>query len=222
MFFEKRAHFSFYLHPSDSVLEAREKSSSTKADNDGVDARLVERARNGETPAQEALIRRVAPRMLRLARRLGSDPERAEELVEEALYRGLVKLANLRDVRAVGKWFCRILTNLWRDGWPRRGLRTSSLDELPHDPTASERDSPEALVEAGELGENIARAISALPPLQRAVLTLHTEEGFSLMEIAEVLESTPEKVKANLWHARERLRKKLGKFMDPDTEEIRR
>ena len=115
--------------------------------------------------------------------------------MEEALYRGLVKLSQLREPRAVGKWFCRILTNLWRDGWPRRGHRTSSLEDLSYDPTASDKESPEVLVAAKELGEKIVRAMASLPPLQRAVLTLHMEEGFSVAEIAEVLESTPGKVK---------------------------
>jgi DNA-directed RNA polymerase specialized sigma24 family protein len=42
------------------------------------------------------------------------------------------------------------------------------------------------------------------------VLALAIDEGLSVAEIAEILQASADRVKANLWHARRRLRALLG------------
>lgn len=88
---------------------------------------VLNRARRGDPDAQELVISTVAPGLLRLATRLVSDPAEREDLVEEALYRGIVKLSSVRETGALVAWFRRILLNLWRDGLRKNATRPRPL-----------------------------------------------------------------------------------------------
>jgi RNA polymerase sigma-70 factor (ECF subfamily) len=177
-----------------------------------VDPEVVEKAMRGEPAALDAVLRAVTPRLWRLAMRLTCEATSAEDLVLETLYRGAVKLRTLRRPDALEAWFCRVLVNAWRDGL-RPGRRDVLLDELP-EPAAPRGDDPSARLEASELSEAVAAALARLPPGQRAVLALRVDEGLSVTEIARALGSTAERVKANLWHARRRLKDLLGGVLD--------
>jgi len=178
-------------------------------DPDEVDPEIVAKARHGDARALEALLRALTPPLLRVAVRLAGDASQAEELVTEALYRGATKLGKLREPEAAGAWFRRILLNLWRDHLRRTRKQDIFLEDLP-EPAAPASFDPSARIEAIEESEALARAVSSLPPLQRAALTLQLEGGLSVEEIADEIGSTADRVKANLWHARRRLREMLS------------
>lgn len=61
-----------------------------------------------------------------------------------------------------------------------------------------------------DVGEAVAQAIGALPPLQREALILATYEGFSLQEIADAVAVETGTVKARLHRARENLKRSLA------------
>lgn len=156
------------------------------------------------------MLETLGPRLLRVAERLTCDAMRAEELVTEALYRGAVKLRKLRDPRAVEAWFRRILVNLWKDGLRRAERHEIAAGLLP-EPQAPPAFDPSAPVEEAELREVLLEALARLPPGQRAVLTLSIDEGLTVAEIAVALETSTDRVKANLWHGRRRLQALLKK-----------
>ena len=70
--------------------------------------------------------------------------------------------------------------------------------------------SPQALVEQGELGERIDRALVDLPERQRLAVVLFDSEGFSHGEIAEMLGIPVGTVRSDVFHARRALRTRLG------------
>ena len=137
----------------------------------------------------------------------------AEELVQETLYRGAVKVKSLRTGRAVRSWFCRILINRWRDRLRRSHRRDLFFEDLS-ERAAPPADDPALRAQVSELRERIALAVAHLPPGQRAVLALRLDEDLSVGEIADVLKTTAARVKANLWHARTRLRALLGDLFE--------
>jgi RNA polymerase sigma-70 factor, ECF subfamily len=63
---------------------------------------------------------------------------------------------------------------------------------------------------AGEVSTMVAAAIQSLPPLQREVVLLFEYEGFTLDEIADLVEVEVGAVKSRLHRARERLRYTLA------------
>lgn len=184
-----------------------------------VDPETVRRARRGDPAAAETLVRALTPRLWRIAVRLLGDPALAEDLVTEALYRGISKLGRLREDRAAAAWFRSILVNLWRDASRRRGAaRRRGATEVPMDeasePAAPAAADPSLVAERRETEDLLAAEVRRLPPAQRAVLALRLEGDLSAAEIAEALGTTADRVKANLWHARRTLRERLGRILD--------
>lgn len=169
------------------------------------DADLVRAASTGDTAAFEQLYRRHVARIhgtvLRLA---GYDHARAEDLVQEAFVRAWQKLDSFRHQSAFGTWLYRLAVNT-----ALMALRSRSADpvSMPGDETLPEvPDSPFCPAEREEL----ERAIAALPPGARAVLVLHDVEGWRHEDIATELGMAPGTSKAQLHHARRRLRRVLG------------
>jgi hypothetical protein len=115
-----------------------------------LDSEVVTRAQSGDRAAQEELVRSVSPRLFRLALRMCGDGQTAEEIVHEALYRGVLKLGLVRERGAVRAWFCRILVNVWRDRLRVREREQLILDEIP-EAAAPPGDDPVERVSAGEL-----------------------------------------------------------------------
>ncbi|HLU48125.1 MAG TPA: sigma-70 family RNA polymerase sigma factor, partial [Planctomycetota bacterium] len=68
---------------------------------------------------------------------------------------------------------------------------------------------------ATEIEDRVCRALASLPPIQRAVVSLRLE-GLDTREIAALLDSTTDRVKSNLYHARARLRVLLADLLGPD------
>ena len=76
------------------------------------------------------------------------------------------------------------------------------------DPELIERTLPgdEISMTAGLILEE---AIAALPPKQREILLLRFADGFSLREIAEMLDEKPETVRKALYRARKQVRRSV-------------
>lgn len=71
---------------------------------------------------------------------------------------------------------------------------------------------------AWEISSAVARAVAALPTLQRESLILFEYEGFTLEEIADVVSADVGTVKSRLHRARERLRQTLAAYREVGNE----
>ncbi len=144
--------------------------------------------------------------LLRLARRLASDPARAEDMVQEA-WTELARrgTAAVRDVRAFLAGIVRIR---WRreraDARARdaRESRSARSEELP---------SAEVLVERLELARVLADELARLPETQRTLMLLHYQEGLAAVDIARRRGVSAGNVRAQLARARETLRARLDR-----------
>ena len=149
------------------------------------------------------------PHVYRFALRLTGDCHRAEEVTQETFLRACRQYRRLREPKAARVWLLRIAVNLWKDQVRQERRRpeqvSSSLDEQ-HSP----RTPPEREVADKEDVQRALEAIDLLPSRQREVLYLHACEQLSLTEIAEVLEISPEAVKASLSLARKKMRQRLS------------
>ena len=154
-------------------------------------------------------MREVAGPLLRLARRWTRDEQLAEDLVQDTIYRGLRRLRQLRSAAAGQAWFRAILVSRWRDWLRRRGPEQAFLEDVRDEPVDAGIETPQALLEAEELRRRLDLALTRLTPGQRTVLSLSVDEQLSVAEIAAALGSTPSRVKASLWQARQRVRAML-------------
>jgi RNA polymerase sigma-70 factor (ECF subfamily) len=162
-----------------------------------------------EETVREAL-RREIHRLLRLAERLSGNRRDAEDLVQEALFRAVRKDPDLGDPGRRRAWLARILVNLWRDRLRARARRRESPPGSPVPDVQDRGAGPEAVAMGAELRERVRAALVRLPPLQKAAMLLAVDEGLSVAEIAAALGSTADRVKANLWQARRKMKDELG------------
>jgi|SRR5271166_3585507 len=136
--------------------------------------------------------------LLRVARRLASEPTSAEDLVQETMllaWRGFHGFEPGTNVRA---WLFRILFNAFY-GEGRRAQRAAAHALAP---TVVEAKAQEAV--------EIAEALRALPIEQRSVLLLCLVEGFTCQEAAGILNVPIGTVMSRLSRARQELRTRLA------------
>jgi RNA polymerase sigma-70 factor, ECF subfamily len=169
------------------------------------DAVLVGAARGGEGWAKEALFRRHAPLAMGLAYRLlGSDAD-LEDVVQEAYFHALSKLDRLEDPQAFASWLAAIVVRRVQQLLRHRRLlgRLGLRHPVPVDPDLSLSPStpPEVVAELGR----IYAVVDRLSTQARLVLLLRRVDGYSLPEIATMLDCSLSTVKRRMLEAERHL-----------------
>ena len=160
----------------------------------------------------DQLVSSHLPAAMRFAVRLCGDVHSAEDLVQEALYRAARAWQSFRGQAAFKTWLFQIVVNVFRDQLAKAERDAGELkDDLPDTRSREPGDH----MAAGELGPMLASLVSALPPRQREVLVLVAYEGLTPAQAAAVLAISETNARANLAHARQRLKEQLGAYLDP-------
>ena len=120
----------------------------------------------------------------------------AQEAVAEAVCRAYERYPQLREKEKLPQWLLKITANEARRLRQRRG-RTVSLDALPAEPAAPDR-------EPGD--DTLWQAVQALPVDQREAVVLFYYEDLPTEEIARIVGTSPGAVRVRLSRAREKLR----------------
>jgi RNA polymerase sigma-70 factor (ECF subfamily) len=155
------------------------------------------------------LFEEYVPRLYRFALRLTGNRADAEDLSQATLLRAWKDRARLRDPGAAKSWLFTIAANLWRSGLRRKGREERFVRGVEAEEAPRRVPLPDEEIIVKEDLLRVWETMDALPDRQRQVLYLHACEGFSLTEIADVLDLSPDAVKASLSLARKRMRQKL-------------
>jgi RNA polymerase sigma-70 factor, ECF subfamily len=160
----------------------------------------VARLRTGDREAAEDLFNACYPRLAGWVRRLVDDDETAHEIASEAFTRLLARWSSLDSPQS---YLYMVATNLVRDHWRRSGRERRAIRTLT---AAAPRDA--AYHPAQDV--DVRALIAALPSRQRSAFLLHYYGGFAVREVAAMLGSPEGTVKADLHHARARLKAAVG------------
>ena len=167
---------------------------------------LLQRARAWDEAALAEIYDRYAPALMRYAAALLGSQEEAEECVAEVFARFLTVLREGRGPRRhLRAYLYRMVHNWAYDRFRERA--PLPLDALARQP-ADHADPGETAAQAWQ-AERLRQALRQLPRRQALVLTLRFFEGFSLEEVAEVLETSVGAVKALQHRGIENLRRLL-------------
>jgi RNA polymerase sigma-70 factor, ECF subfamily len=161
------------------------------------DLDLVRRARGGDLPAFEVLVRRHTGRLYRIAVRIVGSREDAEDCVQNSWLAAWRALPGYRAEAAPTTWLYRIATNEALMT-VRRRRPVGSLEDAAEAPDPAASTVPDRVV--SDLA--VRRALAALPPHYRAVIVLREFEALSYDEIAAVLATTVGTVRNRLRRAR--------------------
>jgi RNA polymerase sigma-70 factor, ECF subfamily len=161
----------------------------------------------GRSRQFEEKVAESRPRLWRLALSWCRNRALADDLVQDALTKGLKNHGQLRDEHALHAWLCGILANCWHDHL--RGHRDmDDVAEIEEFLLISDG-SPEAECLQSEVVRRVRQAVGALPVAQREVVTLVDLEEFSYAEVAAILEIPMGTVMSRLSRARGTLKESL-------------
>jgi RNA polymerase sigma-70 factor (ECF subfamily) len=178
-----------------------------------IEAALLGRIAVGDETALKTFYDRLAPLAYGLARRIATNTDTAEDIVQEAFLR-VWRGADRYDPSRGGPraWFLRVVRNLAIDhlrlrqarGRAEHGLSQHVADEG----VTVER--PDELAIGSERARRIRAALEALPNDQRRALEIAYFEGLSHSEIADREHLPLGTVKTRIRNAILRLRSALG------------
>lgn len=207
------------------------------------DLEQLEALRNGDERAFASLVDRYYGSLLRLAMAYVPSRAVAEEVVQETWVGVLEGLSRFEGRSSLKTWIFRILTNRAKTRGQRErryepmGLGGDSGDNLDgpavdpdrflksgyfvdhwvSQPNAWEDETPERLLLSKETRAQIEKAIEALPPTQRQVITLRDIEEVSSQEVCNILDITETNQRVLLHRARSKVRRTLEPYMEGQT-----
>lgn len=195
-----------YSEPQPSA-EAR-----TAASDSRLDTELFQAARRGDRDAYGVLLNRHGRAAYATALAIVGDPDAAEDVCQDALFRIWQRLGECRDPDRFAAWMTtavrRHALNALRSHRPRAPLDPDGV--LWAGP------SPDRDTEQRELRSRLFVALASLTSEQRQAVLLFDLAEWSHARIAEALETTEAMSRQHLMQGRRRLRRLLeGKEYDP-------
>lgn len=128
----------------------------------------------------------------------------ADDLVQETLMKAYRKSDQLRDPKAGQAWLFSILSNCYNDHY-RRNRETEDVDNV----TLVDDTTPETETDQLQIVDKVRKAVATLSEGQRQVMTLVDLEGFSYIEVSQILAIPIGTVMSRLCRARNALKERL-------------
>ena len=143
------------------------------------------------------------PKLAGWVRRLVDDDDTAHEIASEAFVRLLSKWTSPDKLDSPQSYLYMIATNLVRDHWRKLERERRAMRSVMGSAEAEPFSDPAQDVDVREL-------IQQLPSRLRDPFLLHYYAGFGIREIAVLLKRPDGTIKADLYHARARLKEALA------------
>ena len=191
-----------------------------EAEQQASDAHLLAAAKGGHSGAFGELFNRYKLRIFRLTQRMMRNREDAEDVVQEAFLLAFVHLPDFQGDARFSTWLSRIAINAALMKLRKRVRRVEiSIDEPSEsdgfrirDMVTDLRPNPEQDCIRNERSRILREALAALGPNARRVLELYELEGRSAKEIADHMGISVSAVKARIFHARPKVRRKVDRY----------
>jgi RNA polymerase sigma-70 factor, ECF subfamily len=176
------------------------------------DRALVRRAQREDKEAFEELIRRHQHRVFAVAGGIVRRREDVEDVAQQVFVKAYFSLKRFDQRAAFSTWLYKITVN---ECWDL--LRKKKVRPLVYEADLSEEQARQVLSSAEkskdepdiserlEARQRVARLLDGLDERDRLMLILKEVEGFSIEEIAQVLDLNPNTVKVRLFRARRRV-----------------
>lgn len=177
-------------------------------DDDADDRVLAAAGRAGDVAAFEELVRRHGPAIFRYARRMVSDADAVNDVVQETFVAAWRQIANFRGDSSVRTWLFAICARKVVDS--HRVKRALPIDDRLIEPASNDRSSdPFAAASNNEFLDALELALGELPPRQRAVWLLREVERLTFPQIATILGVSPDGARGHHHRARTTLQQRL-------------
>ena len=165
---------------------------------------IVERCQQGDREAFGQLYTLTYDRLRQMCRRYVSNESTIDDLLHDAYLLIFTKIGSLKDASKADAWMQRVVQNLaLAYANHAKQQMVVAFDSLQEPPAISETPPPIDY-------EEIMSLIGQLPESYQRVFRLSVFEGLSHQEIAELLNIEPHTSSADLFRAKEMLRRSLA------------
>lgn len=145
-------------------------------------------------------------------RMLGDSSEQANDFLQELFMKLIEKPESFNPKFSFPTWLYSVANNMCKNEYRRREVRKEYQDT---EALAPKLDYPaEASVEPEQLMEKIFATLEEMGEEHRSAFLLRYREGFSIKDVAEILELPEGTVKSRLFYARKVLAEKLNYLKD--------
>lgn len=171
----------------------------------GGERRLVEELRRGEPDAYRHLYDAYAPRLTASLRRILRDGELVKDAVQVTFLAVYRNVGRFEGHSSLATWITRIGIREAIRLLPR----APSIEDFTEEPVPS----PEQLTAESEVTGHLESVVGALPIEKRLPLVLFELEGFSVQEIADILDEPRGTILARLSRTRHEVRARLEEWL---------
>jgi RNA polymerase sigma-70 factor, ECF subfamily len=176
------------------------------------DRELVRQAQAGSEAAFEELVRRHQQRVFALVNGILRRREDVEDVAQQVFFKAFVSLKRFDQRSAFSTWLYKISVNECWDYLRKKKVRPLVYESDLSDEQVSRLDGiishdrpAEAPSDRAEAKDLLDHMLAALPDQDRQLLLLKEVEGFSVEELAEILNLNVNTVKVRLFRARGRI-----------------
>jgi len=172
---------------------------------------IIYKCREGNSGAQTALYRLFSAKMYGVCLRYAKDTGDAEDILQEGFLRVFTKINQFEFKGSFEGWMRRIMVNTALEKF-RKQDRLYPVEEMKIYESTEFVEETISSITAGDL----MRIIQELPPRYRMVFNLFAIEGYSHLEIGEMMNISEGTSKSNLSRARVILQKSVEENFGSD------
>lgn len=173
------------------------------------DRELIIQLQEGSLNALGDLYDRHQHMVYRTALAVTGDPASAADLLQDVFLRMHRFADRIDPERPLEPWLYRATTNLTYTYVKRHKRLLRPLEDMAEWLSGNKKHSPAHIAEKGEEWDDIQKAISRLPLMQRMVVVLYYINDLSIQEISEILDVPVGTVKSRLYYSRQVLKQSL-------------
>jgi len=170
---------------------------------------LITSSKQNDQKAFRKIVEGYQSMIYSLAFRMLCNEEEAKDTVQETFIKVWMNLSAYDSDKKFSTWIYAIATNLCLDKLKsaKHSFQENTIDETILNVIST--DNVEQSVINAELGNIIRKLTSELTPKQKIVFTLRYLEEIEIDEISQITGMTPNRIKSNLFLARQTIRRKL-------------
>ena len=192
-----------------------------KKDKDS-DLALVRRVKKGDYLAFDLLVLKYQSRVIAISTKYVKDIQLAEDIAQESFFKAYKSIDSFREESAFYTWLYRITANTAINYLSSKKRKSELLEADVSNREGESIDifdipggeSPEDILNANSLREDIFKNMSNLPEEIRTAVTLREFEGLSYEEIAEILGCPLGTVRSRIFRGRELLQQTISEQID--------
>ena len=176
---------------------------------------LIEKASKGDHSAFSKLFYEYKDMVYRVVYRLLGNSEETHDAVQQTFIELYKSLPGYAGKSKFTTWLYRIAVNVSIQYFRKRRNHEKDLFLDPELMTADSDGDNATPMERKELKKQIVEALASMHIRKRTVIVLHDIENRTMEEISDIIGVPVGTIKSRLFYARDELKKKLEKVLEP-------